>query len=67
MLESILQKLPDSLSNLLYISQLKGDIVNTDDKDFNKTSLKWLTVAMPLLKTSKRQGRDKTRERLERD
>ena len=32
-----------------------------------KTSLKWLTVAMPLLETSKRQERDKTRVRLERD
>ena len=31
-----------------------------------KTSLKWLTVAMPLLERSKRQERDKTRERLER-
>ena len=34
-----------------------------------KTSLKWLTVAMPLLETSERLARDKkeTRERLERD
>ena len=30
----------------------------------NKTSLKWLTVAMPLLETSRRQERDKTRVRL---
>ena len=34
---------------------------------FLQTSLKWLTVAMPLLDTSKRQEREKTRERLERD
>ena len=33
----------------------------------HKTSLKWLTVAMPLLENSKRQERDKTRVRLERD
>ena len=26
-----------------------------------QTSLKWLTVAMPLLETTKRQERDKTR------
>ena len=32
-----------------------------------KTSLKWLTVVMPLLETSKRLERDKTRVRLERD
>ena len=32
-----------------------------------QTSLKWLTVAMPLLENSKRQERDKTRVRLERD
>ena len=31
------------------------------------TSLKWLTVAMPLLESSRRQERDKTRVRLERD
>ena len=31
-----------------------------------KTSLKWLTIAMPLLETSKRQDRDKTSVRLER-
>ena len=30
-----------------------------------KTSLKWLTVMMPLLETSKKQERDKTRVRLE--
>ena len=29
-----------------------------------KRSLKWLTVAMPLLDTSKRQEKDKTRVRL---
>ena len=34
-----------------------------DDKN-NETSLKWLTVAMPLLETSKRQERDNTRVRL---
>ena len=30
----------------------------------DQTSLKWLTVAMPLLETSKRKERDKTRVRL---
>ena len=33
----------------------------------NLTSLKWLTVAMPLLETSKRQERDKTRVSLVKD
>ena len=33
----------------------------------DQTSLKWLTVAMPLLETSKRQERDKTRENQERN
>ena len=32
-----------------------------------ETSLKWLTVAMPLLENSKKQERDKTRVTLERD
>ena len=33
----------------------------------NQTSLKWLTVAMPLLETSKRQDQSETSVRLERD
>ena len=32
-----------------------------------QTSLKWLTVAMPLLETSKKQERDETRVRQDRD
>ena len=35
--------------------------------DPTKTSLKWLTFAMPLLENSERQERQKTRSRLERD
>ena len=34
---------------------------------YSKASLKWLTIAMPLLENSKIQERDNTRERLERE
>ena len=37
-----------------------------ESKYRTKTSLKWLTVAMPLLETSKRQDQSETRERLQR-
>ena len=42
-------------------------ILDYENVKCKETSLKWLTVAMPLLENSKRQERDKTRVRLERD
>ena len=43
------------------------DFINNNRDGSIKTSLKWLTVAMPLLENSKIQERDNTRERLERE
>ena len=45
------------------------NVLKTKVAPNDQTSLKWLTVAMPLLENSKRQERerDKTRVRLERD
>ena len=61
---SLKQMSNDKFQMNVNFKQMPNDNINKMSNDKGKTSLKWLTVAMPLLETRERETKERDREEI---